>query len=297
VIARSFLFVPGDRPDRFDKAIACGAHRVVLDLEDAVAPDRKEFARNAVASAVRRHPGLIVRVNGSDTSWHADDTRALAELSEVAAVMVPKAEPGVLIDVSSRLSSLKLIALVETVRGLLAIQQSAVVKGVRRFAFGSVDFSVDSGISDVDDALTCVRTRIVLQSKLAGLPPPLDGVSLELTDVNVMAHQASRSRSLGFGGKLCIHPRQVGAVNSAFLPSLLEVEWARRVLSAFESSAGSAVAVDGRMVDLPVVEKARRVLADAEPRLRPLCGCSGAPRPYTASGADSGPGATPRPRG
>ena len=137
------------------------------------------------------------------------------------------------------------------------------VPGLQRFAFGSIDFEAETGIADEGEAMTAVRTQIVLASCAAGLQAPIDGVSVVFDDEAVVRGQASRSRRLGFGAKLCIHPRQVAPVNAAWRPAPDEVQWATRVLAAFEAGSGGAVALDGKMVDKPVVDRARRILADA----------------------------------
>ena len=262
-LARSLLFVPGDRPERFAKAVASGAHRVILDLEDAVAPTGKDHARQAVAAWLAT-PGaeVVVRINAADTAWHADDLAVLRSLAR-ATVMLPKADVHSAAAFAAALPGRPFIALVETSAALVSIDAVAAIPGVARIAFGSIDFTADSGIEDEAENLTAVRTRIVIASRAAGLPAPIDGVSVELTDEALMTCQAERARRMGFGGKLCIHPRQVHAVHGAFTPKAQEVAWARRVLEAFDTSAGAAVALDGKMVDKPVVDRARQILAEA----------------------------------
>ena len=262
-IARSLLFVPGDRPERFDKAAASGAHEVVLDLEDAVAAAAKDSARDAVAAWLGAGKHASVRMNAADTSWFGRDLAMLQALPG-AGVMLPKAEPEALAAVAQALPGRRIIALLETVKGYLELRRLAGVPGVSRIAFGSVDFGIESGIADEADAMTGIRTQIVLECRHAGLAAPIDGVSVELNDETLMRAHALRSIQLGFGGKLCIHPRQVAAVNAAFRPDPAQVDWARRVLAAFESSGGAATAVDGKMVDKPVVERARRIMAEAD---------------------------------
>lgn len=261
-IARSLLFVPGDRPERFDKAVASGAHAIVLDLEDAVSNDNKLEARGAVANWLTSHPDATVRINGADTSWFQDDICMVRELPGVA-VMLPKADLETTREVVWGLHDRPLIVLIETVRGLCELREIAALPGVSRVAFGSIDFAVESGIEDTGDALTAVRTQIALESRYAEVLPPIDGVSLELQETAKIASDTARSRSLGFGGKLCIHPRQVAVVNEAFLPTPGEVEWARKVITANEASGGGVTSVDGKMVDKPVIERARRILAEA----------------------------------
>lgn len=260
-IERSLLFVPGHRPERFDKAAASGAHAVVLDLEDAVAPADKPGAREQVAAWLAAGHQAFVRVNAADTPWHADDLRMLAAAAG-AGVMLPKATASRMAVVLQALPGRRAIALLESVTGYQELAWLAALAGLERIAFGSVDFAAETGIDDAGEALTAVRTQIVLQSLAAGLAAPIDGVSLGFTDAPALLGEARRSRSLGFGGKLCIHPAQLAAVHAAFSPSAMELAWAARVLAAFESSGGAATAVDGKMVDKPVVERARRLLAE-----------------------------------
>lgn len=262
-IVRSYLFVPGDRPDRFEKASASGAHQVVIDLEDAVGLAEKRTARDAVGTWLASGRVAAVRINGADTEWFEDDLQVLRR-TPPAALMLPKADTEAARRVVAALPGCPVIALVETVKGYMELRQLAAVSGVSRIAFGSVDFGTETGIADEGDAMTAVRTQIVLESCHAGLVPPIDGVSTGFNDEAQMRQDALRSRQLGFGGKLCIHPRQVAAVNDAFQPDAAQIDWARRVLAAMAASNGAATAVDGKMVDKPVLEQARRIMADAE---------------------------------
>lgn len=260
--ARSLLFVPGDRPERYARALASGAHEVIVDLEDAVAPGAKDAARADAAAWLAQGGRACVRINPADTPWHQDDVAALGKLPQ-AGVMLPKADAVSLAAVMQTLPGRRIIALVETVAGYMDLHALARLPGLERIAFGSVDFAMDSGIADEGDAMTAIRTAIVLASRHAGLAAPVDGVSLEFTDADRMRADARRSRQLGFGGKLCIHPRQVAPVNAAWLPTEAEQAWAQRVLAAFEASGGAATAVDGKMIDKPVVEQARRIAAES----------------------------------
>ncbi len=264
-IARSLLFVPGDRPERFDKAVASGADEVILDLEDAVAPGAKLQARAAVAAWLAGGRPAIVRINAADTEWFEDDLRMVQSAPGVG-VMLSKAEVDSLTRTARALPGRRIVALLETVSGYLGLRQLSAVAGLERIAFGSVDFSAESGIADEGAAMTAIRTQIVLESCHAGLVAPIDGVSVEFTDEQLMLAHALQSRQLGFGGKLCIHPRQVAAVSAAFSPTPAERQWAARVLAAFEASQGAATAVDGKMIDKPVVERARRIAAGGEAR-------------------------------
>ena len=260
-LARSLLFVPGNRPERFAKAATSGAHAIVLDLEDAVSPDNKEAARDAISPWLAAGNPGITRINADDTPWYAADLAMLAALPQ-AAVMLPKADAESVAHTVASLPGRAVIALVETVKGYRELTQVAGTPGVVRIAFGSIDFGTETGIADIGEAMTAIRTRIVLESCFAGLAAPIDGVSVSIDDHDTIHYDATRSRQFGFGGKLCIHPRQVPVVNAAFRPSANEVEWARRVLAAIEASGGGATTVDGKMIDKPVVDQARRVLSE-----------------------------------
>ncbi|TFY98555.1 HpcH/HpaI aldolase/citrate lyase family protein [Ramlibacter rhizophilus] len=264
-LARSYLFVPADRPDRFDKAWDSPADEVILDLEDAVAPERKAAAREAVAAWLDPRRPVWLRVNALDTPWFEQDL-ALVAAPGVAGVMLPKAETvPTELDLLCERRGTGLMPLIETAQGLRRAFELARTPGVVRLAFGAIDFQLDLAIEDEGEGLLFFRSQLVWQSRLAGLPPPVDGVSLLLDDAEAMHREAHQSRRLGFGARLCIHPRQVAAVNDAFAPGPQERAWAARVCEAMQGAAGGAVAVDGRMVDRPVWLKAQRILAAPEP--------------------------------
>ena len=225
-----------------------------------MAPGSKDVARRSVSQWLSGGARAIVRINGADTPWHTADLEMVKQ-HDRAVVMVPKADRASLANTAAHLPGRSMIALVESVAGYSELHDVVRAPGVKRIAFGSVDFSAESGIADEGEGLTSVRTAIVLASVLAGLQEAIDGVSLELRDAGKIAEAAQRSRRLGFGGKLCIHPAQVGAVNAAFAPSESERQWAQRVLVAFEASGGAATTLDGKMIDKPVVERARRIAA------------------------------------
>ena len=260
---RSLLFVPGDRPERFAKALATGADLVVVDLEDAVLPEAKDAARGHVANwlADGRAEKVAIRINGTDTGWSSDDLALAVSSPRIAAVMLPKAERKATVEaVAARLGrGQQLIALVETPGGYVDRLEIARARGVGRIAFGSVDFCAETGIGTMGDELNSIRTELVIASAVAGLPAPIEGVTLQVKNPEVLAQDVARARRLGFGGKLCIHPNQVPAVNDGFSPSPAELDWARRVLEA--ASAQGAVVVDGKLVDKPVINRAKQLLA------------------------------------
>lgn len=269
--ARTALFVPGDRPERFAKAAAAGAGLVILDLEDAVAAAAKDAAREEVLAALRdsRRTGLraVVRVDPVGAPHHEAQVEALLELTGddagVLGIMLPKAEdPSVLAPLARRCAQAGagMIALIESAAGVLAAVELAAVEGLTRLAFGAVDYCLDI---DADPALEEVldhpRAVLVLASRAAGLPAPLDTPSTAIRDLAPVQRSARRGRAFGMGGALCIHPAQVPVVETAVAPSEQQIRWARTVLVA----EGGAAQVDGAMVDRPVLERARRILATA----------------------------------
>ncbi|MEV4052955.1 CoA ester lyase [Amycolatopsis sp. NPDC049688] len=248
--ATTFLFVPGDRPDRFGKAVTSGADVVILDLEDAVAPAAKDSARASVGEWLESRRAMV-RINAPGTPWFDADAGLVA--ARGVPVVVPKAEtPGVLAGFR------EVVALVETAAGVERAAELAAVPSVTRLAFGSVDLAAELGVAPEDrEPFAYARSRLVIASAAAGLAPPVDGVTTNVGADAELEADVRYARRLGFGGKLCIHPRQVPVVRAAFAPTEAEREWARRVLAA----AGDSVSlVDGRLVDKPVLARARRIL-------------------------------------
>jgi citrate lyase subunit beta/citryl-CoA lyase len=263
-MSRAWLFVPADRPERFDKALGTGADRVIVDLEDAVAPADKACARAALADwLATTNARVAVRLNAADTAWFADDL-VLADQPAVAAVVLPKAEDAAqLALLATRRPGRALVPLIESAAGFAAVRTIAAAPGVERLAFGHLDFQLDLGLRDAaEDELLPYRCEIVLASRLARIAPPLDGVTTALDDPHRLVSDVARARRLGFGGKLCIHPKQVARVRAGFAPAEAEVAWARRVLAAAQAAGGAAVAVDGKMIDRPVTLRAEAILRE-----------------------------------
>ena len=269
-LARSFLFVPGNRPERFVKALASGADAVIVDLEDAVPLDAKAAARDALLVAwsgldAAERARLLVRVNPAGTPWHEADLTAVASLSGLGAVMLPKAENAQQIEHAFRASGVPVLSLIERAEGVGQMDAIARAPGVLRLGLGHIDLQADLGMScGPDEAeLAPIRLAMVVASRRAGLPAPVDGVTATTTDADVLARDAQRSRRFGFGAKLCIHPAQVAGVHQALAPTEAECDWARRVLAAELASGGGAFSVDGKMVDPPVLLLARKILQTA----------------------------------
>jgi citrate lyase subunit beta/citryl-CoA lyase len=266
LVPLSYLFVPGHRPERFVKALASGADRVIIDLEDAVSSSDKAAAREAIAAwmpfAGEEVLGkLVIRINDASTSWYKDDLQLLRQVQAVC-VMLPKYESkGQVADVLGSLNTgAAVLPLIETARGLLAAPDLATAPGIARLAFGSLDYMADLDIPADSPALQHAAIQLAMASRAAGLPSPVAGVTPDI-DADRVAADMVQARCLGFGAKMCIHPVQVAAVHRALRPGAEEQAWAQRILSASRAAGGGAIQLDGKMVDRPVVLKAERIVA------------------------------------
>ena len=261
---RSYLFVPGNRAERFDKAFAAGADVVIVDLEDAVAPAEKRAARESVRAWLTPAKPVFIRLNAATTEWFAADLE-LVTLPGVRGVALPMAEDDEAIrEIHARAGvGMKIVPLIETALGLWRAERIASAPGVERLAFGSVDFQLDTGINSEREGLLFARSQLVIASRVAGRLAPVDGVTVALDDEALLRDDVARARSLGFGGKLGIHPRQVAAINAGFRPQPAEVAWAEKVANAAARSGGNAVRLEGKLIDLPVIDRARAILAQA----------------------------------
>ncbi|MEJ2220275.1 MAG: CoA ester lyase [Desulfobacterales bacterium] len=280
---RSALFVPGDRPDRVDKAVATAADRVIIDLEDAVAASKKEEARALVRDKIIAHQdrSVLARVNGLETGFITGDLEAVV-VNELGGLMLPKTESSHQVEEINRLlvdldkkqrpaaGNTAVILLVESALGVQNIFQiaSAAAELNREFliAMGAADYALDMGIELTKDGgeLIYPRSRIALACRAAGMAPPLDTpFMIDLKDMEALKKDAARAKQLGFQGKLCIHPNQIEPVHGIFTPTAEEIAFARRVVEVFEAEEArgtAAILVDGKFVDYPVVERSRRIL-------------------------------------
>ncbi len=270
--ARSYLFVPGDRSDRFDQALASGADVVILDLEDAVAAAGKARARTEISNWLRADRPVALRINDANTEWFDADL-VLCAHEGVAAVLLPKAETSQQIAAVAAVlrAGAVVLPIIESALGMSRVQTIAAGARVQRLAFGTLDFRADMGLTsgdaNLDDGeeieLAPYRASIALASRIAGLQAPIDGVTTRIDNAARVEADTRRAQRFGFGAKLCIHPKQIASVHRALAPSDKQIDWARRVLAAAKNSGGSAVQVDGRMVDRPVILQAEAVLARA----------------------------------
>jgi citrate lyase subunit beta/citryl-CoA lyase len=263
---RSVLFVPADRPDLAAKAAASDADAVVLDLEDAVPAARKDAARKQLGAGVAHIAGAtttLVRVNPPGGSHFNDDVAALPH--GVDALIVPKLESTDDLARVRAATALPLVAGIETVLGVLDAR-AVLVAPVIACYFGAEDYVADlGGARGADNAeVTTARSLVGMAARIAGIPA-LDIVTIDFGDDTRFVREAREARALGYGGKLCIHPRQVPLANAAFLPSADEIVWAKRLLAAFDDAGHSTIAFEGQMVDEVVAARARAIV-DASSR-------------------------------
>lgn len=274
---RSLLYTPADRPERYTKAWQDGvADAVCADLEDAVAPANKDKARQLVVDALRqvpRAPALrAVRVNAAGTPHHeADVANALAAGCDL--LVVPKCEdPATLFRLVARIEReavgpTRLVAILETARGIVQARELCAVPGLAAVCFGAEDLAADAGLRrSADNREVLAARQWVALCAAAARVYAIDMITADFKDAARVSREASEARAWGYQGKMLIHPAQVAPVHAAFAPTADEVAWARKVLAAVESAqvgSGGVVVVDGRMVDVPVIEQARRALADA----------------------------------
>jgi citrate lyase subunit beta / citryl-CoA lyase len=257
---RSYLFAPGHNEKLLSRVFDAGADAVMLDLEDAVPPNAKRRARAMVAEVLAERSGWV-RINAVGTELAAADLETCAALA--AGIRIPKVESAQDVEwVLARVpAGTPLICAIESARGILAANEIASVPGVRHLSLGGVDLRRDLGATDGNLQTLYARSHLVVASRAAGLDPPIDSVYARLEDDEGLREQTEFARSLGFFGKSAIHPRQLAVLHDVFSPSAEELDWAHTVLAAFDAADGSAVKLaDGEFVDLPVADRARRLL-------------------------------------
>jgi citrate lyase subunit beta/citryl-CoA lyase len=256
---RSYLFAPGHNERLLGKVFEAGADSVMLDLEDAVPPEHKQAARLLVAEVLVDHPAWV-RVNAARTATCEADLEAVAE--RAFGIRIPKTESAEDVAwVAERSPGKPLICAIESARGVLAAYEIACAPGVRHLAMGGVDMQCDLHASNGNLQTLYVRSHLVVASRAAGIERPIDSVYPQLDDDAGLREQAEFAHSLGFFGKSAIHPRQLPVLHEVFTPDEDQLAWAREVVAAFEGAGGAATRLpSGEFVDLPVAERARRVL-------------------------------------
>jgi citrate lyase subunit beta / citryl-CoA lyase len=260
---RSYLFAPGHNVKLLSRVFDAGADAVILDLEDAVPPHAKQQARAMVADVLAERDAWV-RINAVGTDLAAADLEHVAGLA--AGIRIPKVESATDVEwVRDRAPDTPLICAIESARGLIAAHEIAQVAGVRHLSLGGVDLRRDLGATDGNLQTLYARSHLVIVSRAARLDAPIDSVYARLDDDAGLRSQAEFARSLGFFGKSAIHPRQLPILHEVFSPSSEELAWARTALDSFSASRGDAVKLrDGEFIDLPVADRARRLLELAD---------------------------------
>ena len=273
-LLRSILFVPGGRPDRFAKALASGADAVVFDLEDSVEASRKADARRAIAAFLSAPSDAsvtrLVRVNAAGSPWFAGDLECVGALGGIDGAVLPKAEHPLHVEELARATATRtVIPLIETARGVLDAPAIAGADArVPALLFGAEDLTAQLGVPrTIDgDELVFARSQVALAAAASGADA-VDAVFIDLHDADGLRRDALRARALGFRGKMAIHPGQVAAINDVFTPAAADVERARQLVDAYEAALArgeGVIRLDDRMIDTPVVERAKRLLARAK---------------------------------
>jgi citrate lyase beta subunit len=266
VTAASFLFVPAHEPRKVEKALGAGSDAVILDLEDAVPDSQKRAAREAVAAIPRASDGpeRWVRVN-SDTRHLEGDLQTL-NWETLTGALLPKAENPDTVRLLEAAGAKRIILIAESAAGMHALPELVRSSSrVERCALGTLDLSLDLGllaVEDVDDSelMWHIRSKLVLDCRAAGLQAPIDGVFVGLDDEAGLRRICERVHRLGYSGKLLIHPKQIAVANSVFKPDEAEIDLAREIIEAYEAAereGRGAIQVRGKMVDRPVVERAK----------------------------------------
>ncbi len=276
---RTYLFTPGNHARRVEKALSLDADAVILDLEDAVAVAEKVAARDSIRDALDRPRSCAayVRVNAYDTAFCYGDLQAAVKPG-LDGIMLPKLESVAdLKSVDWLLENLErerdlppgdidLIPIIETAKGAAYLRDMVQAGSrARRFAFGAGDYTRDLGMdwSMTETELLPIRSEMVLASRLGGLEPPIDTVFIHIKEHEAFQASCEAVKSLGFQGKLCIHPDQVPAANAVFTPDAEQIAWSEKIVAAFKEAEKAGVAsiqVDGYFVDYPIVEKAQRTV-------------------------------------
>jgi len=266
--ARSFLFAPGSEERKLVRALESGADAVVADLEDAVACEEKNAARD-VATRLLGDVGTdslrLLRVNGIDTEWHDADVAALGAIG-LDGIVVPKATAPAIRAVGDRVDT-PIVAIVETARGLRDAFEIASHERVAVLLLGAVDLGLDLGLEEREDGqeILFARSSLVVDSAAAGLRGPVDRVWVDVRDLEGLARDCAVARSLGLRGKALVHPDQIAPTHEAFAPTAGELRRAREIVAAYDRAVGEGrgvVALDGDMIDAPVAERARELLND-----------------------------------
>ncbi len=263
---RSLLFVPGNRPDRFEKACASAADLVCIDLEDAVAPQDKDEARKTVIEYLSGtdHEHVSLRINSADSDYYKADVKALAKAApELPFVLMPKV--GENADVKALDKALPdkcgpIMALIESAKGLVNCEEIVSHDRVAYVMYGSVDYAGDVGCGADWETHLYARSRLV--AACAAYDAVLfDTPHIDLKDMDGLEAATRKGRNLGIFARAAIHPAQIGPIHTALKPTEAQIAHAHRVVEAYKASEGNVALLDGKMIEAPIIKAARRILA------------------------------------
>jgi (S)-citramalyl-CoA lyase len=267
IAMQSMLFVPGNKPDRFVKALASGADSVCIDLEDAVPPDQKAKARAAAISAVQLDKRIAIRTNALSTAQGLADLLALAEAdSRPALVYLPMVEDAAEIRIAQSVladGDVRFIPLIETVKGLSNAADICAHPAVAMVMLGGADFSVQLGVELAWEPLLVARSQLVMAAAGAG-KGAIDVPWIHFEDMAGLAEETRKAKALGFMAKGAIHPAQIAPIHEVYRPTFEQIEEAREAEKVFQEAGGAAVRFRGRMLDAPVIKRYRQILALGE---------------------------------
>lgn len=263
----TWLYVPGDQPERFSKAIGSGADAVIVDLEDAVAPTRKDLARESARHLLESPTAVpvLLRVNGSATPWAGADLEMAARAPHLAGLRIPKVESRAQVEACRNAlgpdRTTELHVLIESAAGVEAAYDIASAPGVTGISLGEADLKSDLRLID-ESGLAYARGRIVMAARAAGLPPPTMSVYTWLDDDEGLAASCAAGRKLGFLGRAAIHPRQLPIIERAFMPSAAELNAANELLQAARDpdNFATTVTTGGRFIDRAMLDAAKAVV-------------------------------------
>ncbi len=278
-VHRTYLFAPGNHARRAEKAFTLDCDAVILDLEDAVAVAEKPATRALVVETLKQNPGKrgYVRVNAWDTEFCFNDILAVTG-PWLTGLILPKVEEAAQViavdwilanierDKGMDVGAIDLVPIIETGKGVANVRAIAAAgTRVRRLSFGAGDYTKDMSMrwtlaeTEIDHA----RAEIALASRAEGLEPPIDSVWIHIKDTDGLVRSAEKVRDMGYQGKLCIHPDQIGPTNGVFTPTEEQIAFAEKVVAAFEEAEARGLAsiqMDGYFIDYPIVDQARRTL-------------------------------------
>ena len=266
---QTLLFVPANRPERFDKALASGADAIIIDLEDAVPAAEKDAASGTLATWLDSQPtnSVLIRINGTGSPWFNQDTN-LCRSAAVAGIIVPKADDPAALKELAHITEKPLLPFIESAVALARLNEIAAAPGVTRLLFGKLDLALDLGMDYPppagealnETAFLYARSQLVMCSRVHGLAAPIDAIYTAIHDAKGLTDYARQGMRLGFSGFLLIHPAQVAPAQKALTPTSAQISWARHIMDAEQREKGAVVAVSGNMVDTPVMARARRIL-------------------------------------